>query len=655
MGTDDAGRPTDGVNDPETVVGAASEGGTDPVSGGVSGGQTVLGPASSTAPFPFERGERVGPRGRWGLLQPLGQGGWGQVWKAQDFELDGVCALKFVPMTSNPALDQFLNEAAQARRVVSRQVVRVHELIRLQARDGSLWGVLCQEYVDGEGLERIFASARPDGAVNARELEVILRAALSGLQSLHEARLVHRDIKPSNLLIRGWAEGQRNFADVVIVDLGTCASIGGDLRLSYSSVGSPGYMPPEAHGDAWDARPSSDLYSLGVVAIEAWSGRPPSAWTAGERADPALLLQDLPERLVRGIVAAIGAGGHPRFRAAQEWLDTLEASGGTDAAGRPRRSGLSTGARWAIGLGLLAIAGVVAVAVIGPDSADTAAESSPVVRSQAEPPARGPTPTPASAVREQPTPAPAPPVAGVWDYSLACVGSIATGADESRCTVKNKVGGVSVPVATFTGELDYDANRTADMDGDGLDEFVIFGQPAVVGQTGMGEAVVVHPTSTDSYVVIRAETGYSQPDWASEDGRWFFRMGSTANKVTWVLDSGRLRSISATQRRATGSRSATTPASLREGWMYAYGYCRPVGFDIMASTIEFRSPELGTASVVQVVESGGSRSFETNLDEGFRWFSMWPDPGDEDNWSYGFGGTQSASLEEDCKVTKWPR
>ncbi|HWO25095.1 MAG TPA: protein kinase [Kofleriaceae bacterium] len=214
--------------------------------------------------------------GRYELLELLGAGGMGAVYRAHDRELDELVALKVIKaeLARQPAMvDRFRHEVKLARRVTHVNIARTFEL-------GNADGVVycTMELVQGESLhgrlEREHRLAVVDAAAIAGEL-------CDGLAAAHAAGVIHRDIKPDNVLLA-------NDGRVVLVDFGVAAiSTGGS---SGELTGTPTYMAPEqARGEP--LTPAADVYAVGVLLYEMVTGQ--RAFT-GDLAEILVAKQDLP-------------------------------------------------------------------------------------------------------------------------------------------------------------------------------------------------------------------------------------------------------------------------------------------------------------------------------------------------------------------------
>jgi len=206
----------------------------------------------------------IGTLGHYEVLQLLGRGAFGLVFKAFDERLHRFVAIKVLDpqlVTTSPPRKRFLREARAAAAVKHENVVQVY------AVEEQPLPYMVMEFVDGKSLQELMDGTGPF------ELPDILhlgRQMAAGLAAAHEKGLIHRDIKPGNILIESGIE-QR----VKITDFGL-ARAADDASLTRSGIisGTPMYMAPEqAQGLPLDHR--ADLFSLGSVLYQMASGRPP--------------------------------------------------------------------------------------------------------------------------------------------------------------------------------------------------------------------------------------------------------------------------------------------------------------------------------------------------------------------------------------------
>ncbi|MFC7030483.1 serine/threonine-protein kinase [Nonomuraea rubra] len=226
---------------------------------------------------------------RYRLVEPLGEGGMGIVWRAYDELLDRTVAIKEVRYTGvGDAKRAELNrrtirEARAAGRLDHPSVVVIHDVVE---EDGRPWIVM--QLVRSRSLAQVIGESGP---LRPGQVAVIGGRVLDALRAAHATGVLHRDVKPENVLL---ADDGR----VVLTDFGI-ASMEAEAGLTATGglVGTPAYMPPERlNGDP--ALPESDLWSLGATLYAAVEGRPPfkrDSWAA----TVAAVLRDEPEPPVR--------------------------------------------------------------------------------------------------------------------------------------------------------------------------------------------------------------------------------------------------------------------------------------------------------------------------------------------------------------------
>ena len=198
--------------------------------------------------------------GRYRILKPLGEGGMGTVYLAEDPRIGRQLAIKTVRITGQAAQNaeenhqRLLMEARAAGKLLHPNVVTLFDADEV---DGLLF--LAFEYVPGADLSRRLRSAPP---LTLRQVIRLLTEVASALDQAHRAGIVHRDIKPSNILMG--PDGQAKVADFGLAKL---KSESLELTATGSVLGSPQYMSPEqVRGEPLDGR--TDVFSLGVLAYE---------------------------------------------------------------------------------------------------------------------------------------------------------------------------------------------------------------------------------------------------------------------------------------------------------------------------------------------------------------------------------------------------
>ncbi|MEV0734619.1 protein kinase [Streptomyces sp. NPDC050549] len=205
--------------------------------------------------------------GRYRLVESIGQGGMGRVWRAADEMLDRQVAVKEMridgldPEDTRTRRERTLREARATARIDHPNVVRVYDVVDEGER---LWIVM--ELVAGRSLERIMAE---DGPVGPREAARIGLGLVAALRQVHAGGVLHRDIKPGNVLVESRAQR------VVLTDFGIAAIQDAKaLTMVGMLVGSPDYMAPERISGRPQG-PPSDIWSLGATLCAALGGRSP--------------------------------------------------------------------------------------------------------------------------------------------------------------------------------------------------------------------------------------------------------------------------------------------------------------------------------------------------------------------------------------------
>jgi eukaryotic-like serine/threonine-protein kinase len=259
---------------------------------------------------------------RWGrveLLELVGSGTFGDVYRARDLQLQREVAVKLLHRISphTGLVDRMLLEARALARVRHPNVVVVHDA---EERDGRVG--LCMEFIRGRTLSQILAT---EGARGAREAALVGQELCHALAAVHGAGLVHRDVKAQNVMRE---DGGR----VVLMDFGAGLTLS-DGRTSPGSVtGTPLYLAPEVleHGEA---SVRSDIYSLGVLLYHLVTndyplhGQTPAELIEARRQGRVRRLRDaapaLPSWFVRAVERAIAPNPQDRFATAGEFEAAL--------------------------------------------------------------------------------------------------------------------------------------------------------------------------------------------------------------------------------------------------------------------------------------------------------------------------------------------
>jgi len=213
--------------------------------------------------------------GPYWIVDSLGQGGMGQVFKAEHGVLGRVVAVKVLPRNrSTPeAITNFTNEIRALARLDHDKLVRALDA----GHDGNVY-YLVTEYVPGADLRKL---VRRDGPLSMEKAASLVYQVAEGLQHAHGQGLVHRDVKPGNVLVT--PEGVAKLSD-----LGLAGPLGGDAEKDPrfgKIVGTADYISPDHVATPWDPTPAWDIYSLGCTLYYAVTGKVP--FPGGSTADKA--------------------------------------------------------------------------------------------------------------------------------------------------------------------------------------------------------------------------------------------------------------------------------------------------------------------------------------------------------------------------------
>ena len=214
-----------------------------------SPGSAAAGPAPDVAAILATRHE---------VLDSLGEGGMGLVYRVRDRETNEILALKLLrpEIARDPAMmERFKDEIRLARRITHKNVSRIYDFNRV---DDLVY--ITMEYVDGESLRAYLKRA---GKLSPERVIDLARQIAAGLGEAHAQGVVHRDLKPENVILA--RDGL-----VKLMDFGIARALGGNTTTTV--IGTPGYMAPEqSQGKSVDQR--TDLYALGLILYECLTGR----------------------------------------------------------------------------------------------------------------------------------------------------------------------------------------------------------------------------------------------------------------------------------------------------------------------------------------------------------------------------------------------
>jgi serine/threonine protein kinase len=290
------------------------------------------------------------------ILDVLGRGGMGIVYRARDLMLDKDVAVKMMDARLDPEgrlLKRFQEEARSLGRLQHPNIVGVYTL-----RESQLGLCIVMEFVKGKNLSDII---KDSGAFPLGRFRKIFLQCLNALEHAHTEGIIHRDIKPSNIMLTD--------QDVVkITDFGLAKRLEPSPNASTVLAGGTlYYSPPEQLDSLANVDFRGDIYSLGMTMYEALTGKIPFADTAsdfrirqaiveGNIPSPAKLRPDLPDDIVRLVMKAIHKDPAKRYRSAAAMAEALE-NCTTSVTASPRRKKAEFPVKpFAIGLFVLAFA-----------------------------------------------------------------------------------------------------------------------------------------------------------------------------------------------------------------------------------------------------------------------------------------------------------
>src|SRR4051794_36877356 len=255
------------------------------------------------------------------ILEVLGAGGMGVVYKARQKTLDRIVALKILPPTlgNDPSFaERFSREARALAKLSHPNIVGIFDFGQANG-----FYFFLMEFIDGVNLRQMLVADR----LAPREALAIVPQVCDALQYAHDQGVVHRDIKPENLLID--RKGR-----VHIADFGLARLIGavGDMRLTHSQniMGTPHYMAPEQFEKPLTVDHRADIYSLGVVLYEMLTGDLP----LGRFAPPSQKVQ-IDVRLDEVVLKTLENDPGRRYQQASEIKGEVETIGGIPLANLP--------------------------------------------------------------------------------------------------------------------------------------------------------------------------------------------------------------------------------------------------------------------------------------------------------------------------------
>lgn len=260
--------------------------------------------------------------GRYEIIEELGKGGMGSVFRVEDTKVHEEVALKLIKSeiaADEQTIDRFRNELKLARKIAHRNVCKMYDLGEDQGTH-----FITMEYVPGEDLKSLINRV---GTLPVQKSMAIALQISRGLAEAHSHGIVHRDLKPQNIMID-------KSGDAHIMDFGIARSAAAPgLTTSGVIVGTPGYMAPELiEGHRADQR--SDIYALGTILYEMLTGRMPfegdtalaiaMKQKSGRPPEPRTLNPQIPESLSQLVLKCLAAEPCERIQTTGYILSTLQ-------------------------------------------------------------------------------------------------------------------------------------------------------------------------------------------------------------------------------------------------------------------------------------------------------------------------------------------
>jgi tetratricopeptide (TPR) repeat protein/TolB-like protein len=258
---------------------------------------------------------------RYAVLEELGKGGMGEVYRVKDEKLDEEMALKVLKpeiAVNKDMIQRFKNELKLSRKIAHRHICKMYDLNEEEETP-----YITMEFVRGEDLK---SAIRKKGKLKEEEAIAIAKQVCKGLAEAHELGVVHRDLKPQNIMI------DKN-GNAKVMDFGIARSIeAAGVTQTGVMIGTPDYMSPEqAEGEEADQR--SDIYALGVILYEMVTGAVPfkgdTAFSVALKhktklpQDPKKLNSDISDNLSRLILICMEKDRERRYQSAEALLNDL--------------------------------------------------------------------------------------------------------------------------------------------------------------------------------------------------------------------------------------------------------------------------------------------------------------------------------------------
>ncbi|OGD21127.1 MAG: hypothetical protein A2W03_03900 [Candidatus Aminicenantes bacterium RBG_16_63_16] len=276
--------------------------------------------AELTQGLKFNPGEKFGDR--YTIIEEIGRGGMGVVYKAEDHELGITVVLKMIrpELSSRPRMiDHFRKETLLGRSISHENVVRIHDLGEVNKIR-----YISMDFIKGENLSEFIQTS---GTLTLSTCLQITLQVCHALRAAHQKGIVHRDLKPQNIMID-------NSGKVYVTDFGLARSVSASQAHRPGEIsGTPRYFSPEqARGEDSDQR--SDIYSLGIIMYEMMTGAPPfeaetrdgyiQKHTSEKPPLPSKISPDIPEACEKIILKCLEKKKENRYQTVEDLLRDLE-------------------------------------------------------------------------------------------------------------------------------------------------------------------------------------------------------------------------------------------------------------------------------------------------------------------------------------------
>ena len=224
---------------------------------------------------------------RYKVIEKIGEGGMGKVYKAFDPHLKRYVALKFVKEDSDEVIKRFVQEAQAQGQITHENICRIYEVGEYNNTP-----YIAMQYIDGPSLLEI------GNRINLEQKVLIMKTVAGAIHEAHRKGIIHRDIKPSNIMLEQSPEGEWV---PYVMDFGLAREIEApSMTMSGMVVGTPNYMSPEqARGDRGNINRRSDIYCLGSTMYELFSGE--RAFTGDSPLKVLLMVVNDDPKLIRKI------------------------------------------------------------------------------------------------------------------------------------------------------------------------------------------------------------------------------------------------------------------------------------------------------------------------------------------------------------------